>query len=502
MTTIDNNRLNSLKVFQSIDFGDIDGLYDPNISKYFVDRNYWQELIEGRKFFVIGRKGTGKSAIYNWVEKQAKGRHVLVSNLSFRSFPFEKLLQLSDDNFSKPNQYQSIWRNIVLSEICKLIIDDPKKDISHPCFSEISKFVAIKFGTELSELHTKVATQTIKKETGLFLQSSHNIESLSSQSESSDGFSNITQINTRLEHVIREYLSNIKSSKYVIQFDQLDDNYTVYIENNEYFQSIISLFKVIYDINQSFYRDSLPVKVIAYLRTDIFYEINKYDAESARWDDHKLYLSWAIINRSDWGNPLLMNMLDSRIVNSCPEMKNYQRPFSTLFKDIKLKNNNGQLQSVFSYIVRRSFQRPRDLIQFVKKIQDGCRQTNRLNERNILDAEKTYSLWLLTEIANEFGPLVKSKDRMNDFLRSFGSKDFSYEDFVATYNVYEEEIGLKPDDILDLLYRLGILTNVNNTSRGKEYFSIIRNEQSSLNKNMRIELHRGIVKGLHAFTKD
>lgn len=495
----ENNELNAIKIFQSIDFGDIDGLYDRNVSNYFIDRNYWQELVDGRKFFVIGRKGTGKSAIYNWVEKQAKDRSVLVSNLSFRNFPFEKLLKLSDDNFSKPNQYQSVWRNIILSEICKLIIDDPQKDISHPCFSEISGFVALKFGTELTELHTKVATQTIKKETGLYLQSSQTTaESYSNQSEICDGFSNITQINVRLEHVIRQYLSSINNFKYVIQFDQLDDNYTVYIENNEYFQCIISLFKVIYDINQSFYRDSLSVKVIGYLRTDIFYEINKFDAESARWDDHKLYLSWAIINRSDWRHPLLMNMLDSRIVNSCSQMSSFQHPFSSLFKEIKLKSHNGHPQSVFSYIVRRSFQRPRDVIQFVKKIQECCCNTNILNERTVLDAEKTYSLWLLTEIANEFGPLVKSKDSLNEFLRQFGSKDYSYMDFVELYNgYYADKIGINSEDILDLLYRLGILTNVNITKKGKEYFSIIRNEQSSINKNMRIELHRGILKGLH-----
>ncbi|MBJ8193516.1 hypothetical protein JDS79_43120, partial [Bacillus cereus] len=80
-------------------------------------------------YFVIGRKGTGKSAIYNWIRGQQYNKSALISNLSFKEFPFEKLLKLSDENFSKPNQYQSIWRNIILSEIAHLITLDQQNEV-------------------------------------------------------------------------------------------------------------------------------------------------------------------------------------------------------------------------------------------------------------------------------------------------------------------------------------------------------------------------------------
>ena len=51
--------------FLSVNFGDIDGRSDPNLTDYFFDRDYWEKIVLGYKYFVIGRKGTGKSALYN-----------------------------------------------------------------------------------------------------------------------------------------------------------------------------------------------------------------------------------------------------------------------------------------------------------------------------------------------------------------------------------------------------------------------------------------------------
>lgn len=489
-------QVNHFNLIDKIDFGDIDGLYDKNLNEYFLDDNYWNNLVEGRKFFVIGRKGTGKSAIYNWVHSQQSNKAVIVSNLSFKNFPFEKLLKLTDDDFSRPNQYQSVWRNIILSEICKHIVIDSKSK-ANETFREIKKYVNHKFGTDLTDLHKKVTKQTTKTTTGLFIEGSGIGSESANEKEFGDEFANITLINSRLENLIKNYLKISPSSQYIIQFDQLDDNYTIYIKNDEYFQCIISLFKVVYDINQTFYQIDVPVKIICYLRSDIFYEINNYDAESARWDQHKHYLNWAIINRSDWDNPPLLKLLNKRINRSLPHIKS-QNPFAYIFNGIKLIND-GKKQSVFSYMVRRSFQRPRDLIQFCLKIQEDSRKWKKLNLQNILDAEKEYSSWLLGEVANEFGPLIKDKNNLYDFLRKIGDRYIKFDEFAEVYKPYEQSVGLDTEDLLKLLYRLGIIFNVNLNSKRKEYFSIIRNEKSSFNKDMSIYLHPGFNKGLHVY---
>ena len=487
-------------IFRNIDFGDIDGLYDKNLNEYFIDNDYWNQLVEGRKFFVIGRKGTGKSAIYNWIKTKEAEKNVLVSNLSFKNFPFEKLLKLTDDDFQKPNQYQSVWRNIILSEIAKLIVLDERNQIDDD-YLNIQNYVRIKFGNDLEDLHKRVTAQSRKTDTGLYIKGSGGGISSSETTEYGDEMGNITMINSILEHSIKNYLKRYQTNHYIIQFDQLDDNYTIYVTNDSYFQSIISLFKVIYDLNQSFYQIDVPVKVIGYLRSDIFYEINNYDAESARWDSCKLYLNWSIINSSDWDYPQLLKLLDRRAIRSFPELKEFKSPFREIFREVKIPRKGKTPANVFTYMIQRSFQRPRDLIQFCKKIQDDSSKWETLNERNILDSEKAYSVWLLTEVSNEFGPLVRSKKLLYEFLRNFGDRKLSYDEVCDIYmKRYENEIGIKIDNLLDLLYRLGIIFNVNVMKRSAEYFSIIRNEQSTFNRNMSICLHPGIMKGLHVYS--
>lgn len=487
-------------IFRNIDFGDIDGLYDKNLNEYFIDNDYWNQLVEGRKFFVIGRKGTGKSAIYNWIKTKEAEKNVLVSNLSFKNFPFEKLLKLTDDDFQKPNQYQSVWRNIILSEIAKLIVLDERNQVDDD-YLNIKKYVRIKFGNDLEDLHKRVTTQSRKTDTGIYFKGSGAGLSSSEAIEYGDEMGNITMINSMLEHSIKNYLKRYQTNHYIIQFDQLDDNYTIYITNDSYFQSIISLFKVIYDINQSFYQIDVPVKVIGYLRSDIFYEINNFDAESARWDSCKLYLNWSIINRSDWRYPQLLKMLDRRAIRSFPELKKIESPFRWIFRNVTIPNGTGNPSKIFPYMVRKSFQRPRDLIQFCKKIQDDSNKWETLNSRNILDSEKSYSAWLLTEVSNEFGPRVQSKNLLYEFLRNLGDRILSYDEVCEIYvKEYENEMGITSDNILDLLYKLGIIFNVNVKQHNTEYFSIIRNEQSTFNRNMSIYLHPGIIKGLHVYS--
>lgn len=490
-----------IRIFKSIDFGSIDGLNDKLLSSYFLDKNYWSTLINGKEFFVIGRKGTGKSAIYTWLHEQQYTQGVLIENLSFKNFPFEKLLRLSDDDFSKPNQYQSIWRNIILSEIAGLIVKDQLSKIDDDYY-EIKKYVEYRFGADLTELHQKVMSTTTKTDGALKLKLVEVTRSNAREIQIGDEIENITRINKRLEQLIRNYLKRNRSRKYVIQFDQLDDNYTTYINNQAYFQCIISLFKSIYDLNLIFDYEKLPVKVIAYLRSDIYYEINTYDPDSARWDDHKHILNWSIINQRDWINPPLLQLINKRIANSYHPFQNSKNPFKELLDkdEMAIQGDNGRVIDPFKYIVHRTFHRPRDVVQFCKYIQSEIKETNKLDFRTILNAEKKYSDWLLGEVANEIGPQIKYTKTLYAFLRTLGSKSFSKKSFMDKFHVgRNKNIEKSPYALMRFLYRLGVISNINHKNGKREVFSIIRNERTELNDSMNMILHSGIIKGLHTY---
>ncbi|MDR6777036.1 MULTISPECIES: P-loop ATPase, Sll1717 family [Paenibacillus] len=488
--------LKSTSLVEKIDFGDIDGLYDKNIDKYFLDEGYWEKLIEEDTYFVIGRKGTGKSAIYNWIRGQQYNKSALISNLSFKEFPFEKLLKLSDENFSKPNQYQSIWRNIILSEIAHLITLDQQNEVDDN-YKNIVKYVKYTFGSDLTDLHKQITESTEKTTAGLAYRGTGFGSENSNSTSYSDGLGNITQINRKLEKVIRDYLKASNSSRYVIQFDQLDDNYTAYSNKDEYFQCIISLFKTAYDINQIFRMEDIPAKAILYLRSDIFYWINNVDAESARWDQFKLDLNWSIVNRNDWTNPKLLQLINKRIIASSLESNESENPFNIIFNTEKINlKENGRTQDIFKYIIHRTFHRPRDVVQFCLKIQEQVKNTNELYFRTIKNAEKEYSLWLLSEVKNELSPKISDIDSLYEFLRLLGSSRFSMNEFKLRYKKFESILKYDSEELLKLLYNVGIIYNVND-AREIEIYSIIRNDRSVFNRDLKIQLHPGYYQGLY-----
>lgn len=491
--------MNALTALLQTDFGNPDGLYDANLEDYFLDQGYWNKIVEEKTFFIIGRKGTGKSAIYNWIYNRQFEKAILISNLSFRSFPFEKLLRLSDDDFTRPNQYQSIWKYIILSEFAKQIVLDQQYEPNSDIYKELVEFVNERFGKNLKDLHSKITTHTKKTELGLQYKGIGPKSSSERTLKIDDGLDNISEINIRLEYLI---LENVAVSKrpYLIQFDQLDDNYTLYIDNKKYFESLISLFKVIYALNSTIAPISPQTKAVAYLRSDIFYQFSSHDPDSAKFDYHTYHINWAITNRTDWDNPPLLQLINARIQNSVEELDGEKSFFYIFNRNFIKLTENGKNVEPFRYIIHRTFHRPRDLVQFCIKVQEQAKLSNKLDYETFNAAEKEYSSWLIDELKNEISPIIPSTNTLFTLLRTLGTKPFTASAFKTKFfQSGNRNLNKSPEALLRYLYELGIIQNINFTQSRTEFYSIIRNEKSNYEPRMKAELHSGLIKGLHTY---
>lgn len=94
---------------------------------YFYSTGESQELLMGKKYFVIGRKGTGKTAIAEHISSQHDENH-FSEKLSFKNFPFNYLYSLENTRYTAPNQYITIWKYLVYSSICKMMIKNKAID--------------------------------------------------------------------------------------------------------------------------------------------------------------------------------------------------------------------------------------------------------------------------------------------------------------------------------------------------------------------------------------
>jgi len=492
----------------NIDFGDIDGMYDPKLSDYFIDRGFWENIIEKNKYFVIGRKGTGKSALYNWIKGKSYEKGNLCENILFNEFPFQKLLLLKDESFLQPNQYQTICRNMILSEFARLIVWDEEHLLCEE-FSEIEYYDKYVNGEDIVDCFRKSVTHTDKKAGQLQLTHLN----LTNEEERSTGFDfynvDLNVINNKLENAILRYLKIYAcDKKIIIQVDGIDENYTqLSREQNvldDYFQFVICLLKATYTINQKIHRECADMaKCIIYLRSDIFYAIHKLDAESARWEQQTEYLNWTVIG-DGWEKSDLRKLINARILCSLPELREMEDGFNEIFNRslINLKERMSKyyyrtVENLFEYISIRTFYRPRDVIQFCIKIQDCSKRMGCINYKSFREGEKEYSLWFLSEITNEISANIKNVDALFTMLRTIGGRPLSISRFKSIYLKYQKEIGYTADEILKYLYEVSIIYNINDKG---EVFSSIRNDRSRLNPDIKICLHPGFWKGLYVST--
>lgn len=83
--------------------------------RYFFHVKEAEKVLSGEKFYVIGRKGSGKSAISQYILNLCKnsgttGYRIFTEQLSFKNFPFNELYALQNGKYTKPNQYITYLR--------------------------------------------------------------------------------------------------------------------------------------------------------------------------------------------------------------------------------------------------------------------------------------------------------------------------------------------------------------------------------------------------------
>lgn len=499
-----------IDIFRKINFGAIDANADPDLESYFIDDDYWEKIIESPVFYVIGKKGTGKSALYRMFEKYAMDRGALISNSDFGDFPINNLANLSDDEFAKPNQYQSIWQQVILNIFTGLIVKSETADRRNRHFKEIQQYYDLRLGNASDLLRQSINTVR-KNEHSLEVVHAGITPRIATESELSANYvldsSNISEINSRLLKIITEYFKTCNDASYIIQFDRLDDTYNQATDIETYYQIIISLMKAVYKINCQFRVSGIDnVKVIVYLRTDIIDELGKRDSESARWDDFTFNLNWAIVNKNDWKNSLLQRMIDKRIsVSLHKNISIIQLLDSSTIRIQRKAYSTEQFKDVFKYIIDHTMHRPRDLIQFCKCIQKELRkpQCRVIDYRRIKDAEKVFCFWLVNqELANEINPIVHDTKNLYSFLKELGNSTFSFEDFQTKYNNTPSLVAVSTaDQMVEYLYDIGILTNVYSTyvpNRHRhvmQFKSKIRNP-GPVDKKMKLQIHPGVWKGI------
>lgn len=451
--------------------------------KYFYNYKEVNDILNKDKCYVIGRKGSGKSAICEHIVKTNK-YNIFSTKLSFKNFPFNELYSLNNDRYTAPNQYITLWKYLIYSTVCKLMVSN--NNIKPSIRTELEK---------LYPQNTKPLARIINNWTAAEFGATvlGNGGTIKIERDcSSNNIPWIDRVNI-LEDIITEYCD---SSTYYIIFDELDEDYRSVDrekDSQQYIYLLTSLFKAVQDVKSIFLDNGKLIKPIVFLRDDIYMLIR--DSDKNKWRDMKIEIEWNVDKLKD--------LLAYRISKDIPQ-NNYILSFNDAWYKIFNKNQvnfgNKQCKKInsFDFIARNTHLRPRDFIQYIQ----GCAEETQSKQKDLIDestikfVDRAFSNYLKEEIIDELFPLLPEIEQIMQIISNIRKWNFSCSEFEYEYNKYLKSGTIHEkniDFVLDTLYNFSVIGNQHKHRKNTLFFKY-QHTNMTFNKEENIVIHRGLFK--------
>lgn len=454
--------------------------------KYFYHSSDAQTLIRDGKCYVIGRKGSGKSAICEYLVKR-DDYNMFTTKLNFKNFPFNELYHLENQRYTPPNQYITLWKYLIYSNICKLMVSNESIDSS--------------VRSELEKLYPKKDVKTLARTISKWTSAEFGATVLGtggalkvSRENTTNQAPWIDKVNI-LEDIILEYCDN---ANYYIVFDELDEDYRTIRDtesSEQYVFLLTSLFKAVQDIKSTFLDSNKNIKPIVFLRDDIYALIK--DADKNKWRDYKVDIEWTENKLKD----LLAFRISKDIDSKMPPLK-FKKAWEKIFFREQVGMGTKQRKKIdsFDFIARSTHLRPRDFIRFIQACAAETQNRNQkfIKESVIKFVDRAFSNYLRDEIVDEVFPILPEIEQYLQIFANIRKWNFKIDEFTQEYNKYLNAGTIKErnlDFVLDTLYNFSVIGNQHKHKKDIFYFKYMHTNMT-FNRNENIVIHRGLFKAL------
>lgn len=409
---------------------DVSAETDNELQSYFLKTPVVKSIVESKNWLVLGRKGTGKTAIYEYL-KAAPASDVngyTTINLNFRDYPWPAHQLYKEALSGELTAYQKSWRYLFfVKALAKLI--EGKKQAGEKLTSDLKwaeKYIATVYGNPDPSLKEVIFSKIAR--IASIKGPETEVEDFSA-SVGEISFEEIAQ-NKQLQSKLRSnafrlleffekiFTENCERRKFLIVLDQLDENW-LSGEIEEYSKVLVNLVNVCRNISiePSF---ANKLKVVPFLRTDIYH--------SLRFNDkNKLLQDAAVV--ITWDNDSLDEMFFERIKKYKPaSLKLDEEKKSAVLFEVSFVR---QGTPVFRYITRRSFFRPRDVIVYFNKIREAHQpSTSGLYTSNDLyEADREASVSVYNELIDEWSNQFPGIENLLTVLQTLQVETFTYAEF-------------------------------------------------------------------------
>lgn len=475
------DNIRRMATIADVRFGALDAESEQNLSTYFIDMGILGKLADGRKHLVIGRKGSGKTALFRLADSKQL-RQVATLDVEFDKYPWDFHRQLKQSGMLAEAAYEASWRFLFLLSIVREWADyaaDPLK-------KEARKFIEMVVPNPgrgfVASLLARLKNPQKLTAPGIGVGGTFSANLGSVELDKETPAHAIGLMSVHLEALSAFVAGNYAAHPVVIKVDRLDDGWDASEDSKNL---IIGELKATRDLNTKLATTSSPAPVLTFLRTDIFEEL--------RFNDKNKLAT--VIERLEWPDERLVDVLNKRIAASiqCDVKNAWTQVFST--------DEMLQRARAMKYITKRTMGRPRDVVAFAIACQEAAGRAlhDRVETADIYAAEEEYSQHLLAELIDELHKQSPDVSTYIEVLREVGRMTFDLPEWVAAAKSRGRALtDGEAKAQLKLLFDVSVLgvPKIGGIERGSRYVFAYseRAVKPDFSKNLRV--HEGLKKGL------
>lgn len=401
---------------------------DENLQEYFVQTGMYRAVKNQEKLIIVGRKGSGKSAIFHSLNDDKDVLYIKIRPSKYSMDIFKKFTMTHQTSLINGRLgFSSAWKIAILSEVSRQLNKSLGSDK--------------KIETPVVQESVDVLEKWVKSNVNLSTLESF-ISSPINSMESEDIPSNIGNINLKL---INDALIN---KKVHILIDDLDNIWESSNLCTSYIYGLISCARELIQQKNFF--------VTIFIREDIFSTIET--------SFHEIDNIRQLIEPITWNPNLLRHMIAKRIQRYFKLDSSFPKDFWYYVFPEKVGNYDS-----FNYMVERTQLRPREMVQFCGKSWNISQtfKKEKVDQRDIIQAEGIYSEWKLKDLCSEYSSrYLQLENLFNGFSghELYPSKEFVeniikdiINENLITRTFLDENKPLTKMELINFLYESGFL---------------------------------------------
>jgi hypothetical protein len=436
-----------------------------------------EKFFNRQKYYVVGLKGTGKTALLRYVSlKLEQAENSVSSFVLFKSDVDEDLrkdfakaarVQVVEENSEtlEGDDFETVWRWFIYRKIASAIV---LKDASP--FQEntdLSEFIALVNSETLNQIEKPGFMRLVPaiRKGNIEISKSPKLGLEFEWDANGRAKVNFNDLVRRADVAFRELEPD--TERLNLFFDELEINYATSKQYQRDSRLVRDLIVAVEKINAIAKEKSYPLCLYAAIRSEVLVSVTSLGKEINKpIADFGSHIIWNRPGLSAEQQPLL-GIIERRINNArsehgMPALQSAEL-WSTYFPT-KIHKQNPQI-----YILHNSWYRPRDVVRLLITVQDQYPDEQTFNVQGLEAVRKTYSTASWVELTEELKAKYKPSDIDGIKYIFYGFKQISS---LLELSTRAERVALDHNEVKDLmsrvtikevlkdLYRIGVIGNI------------------------------------------